>query len=547
VEGIAVLRRLQAFFVLAVCFVSIPAAAQSAFKESGAAAGDEATAPPGQQPAQPPASEPPPTAPPAATTTAAEPESWREGWNTSISGYFRAPIAVGISSRPPPDNMGGPSGTQWSYGPNRTLDASYYSFAYTRLQEQDWAEVFVHEKRKHVEAVVGWMGYWYQSAGFTNPNASWLPGMAYLTLDTDFDAFGFKPNIQLTTGAWWPKFGYFEKYDTYTLGRFRQIGAQAKLTIPFGATTVALVGGFGTGRDGSFSIVAPPLYAANTGLDLVAWANAEIAYKKFVDVNVHYNSMWTADPNLTPQTAIGDRSYAAASLAHLTVLGLDATLTAPHAGRLWFSPSVISVRNGWALANGGTEVMHALGGVGVATNYLAWTGASLDSTGSGTMVNLGISYENSLSAIEGKAPGTVPDLSFSIFQLLADASFDLPATTTIKQTSLKSYKWGLDATLQALTWLGFTARFDSINQDLDHPGYIFDALTARVVFSSHFLSGERIYLQYSRYFYGDKQVLGGLSPWGGPLQTGNNIIQAGTYQFKQPDNDVVKLQADIAF
>ena len=76
------------------------------------------------------------------------------------------------------------------------------------------------------------MGYWYQSAGFRNPDAAWAPGMAYLTLDTDFGDGDLKPNIALTVGAWWPRFGYFEKYDTYTLGRFRQIGGTAEIDGP---------------------------------------------------------------------------------------------------------------------------------------------------------------------------------------------------------------------------------------------------------------------------------------------------------------------------
>jgi hypothetical protein len=457
---------------------------------------------------------------------------------------------LGISSRTSPDNPTGPKGTQIAYGPNRTIDASYYSFAYTRLQEQDWAEVFIHEKHKHVEAVVGWMGYWYQSAGFVNPNASWVPGMAYLALDTDFDVGPVRPNIELTVGAWWPKFGYFEKYDTYTLGRFRQIGEQLKLTVPLSPDlTLAVVQGFGTGRDGSFSVVAPPLYASNTSLDLLTWENIDIAYKKYVDVGLHYNTQWTADPNLTPQTTVGDRSFTAAQQAHLTVVGAELNATAPRAGHLWISPSFINVRNGWALANAGTEVMHGLGGVGVATNYLAWTGASNLSTGSGTIANLGFMYENSLSGVQGRELGsTLPEVTASVFGLLADASFNLPAGSTITQTSLKQFKWGVDAAVQVLTWLGFMARFDSVNEDLDHPAYIFDSVTARAMFSSHFLSSERIYIQYSRYFYGDKMVLGGLFPWGAPLQAGNNVVQAGPpYQGTQPDEDVVKIQADIAF
>ena len=187
-------------------------------------------------------------------------------WHIDVNGYFRAPMALGISSRPGPDNSTGPSSTQVSYGPNRTVDANYYSFAYTRLQEQDWAEVFIHAKKKHVDAAVGWMGYWFQSVGFRNPDAAWAPGLAYLALDTDFEAGDLKPNIALTVGAFWPSFGYFEKYDTYTLGRFRQIGEQLKLTVPLNPDlTVTVVEGFGTGRDGSFNPGAPAFYGAING------------------------------------------------------------------------------------------------------------------------------------------------------------------------------------------------------------------------------------------------------------------------------------------
>jgi hypothetical protein len=552
-EGTTVLRRLQAFFVLWVCVVSIPAAAQEptdkrALKEPRSAQADtetpseEGTNP--RQTAKP--TEPSPLAPPStAEVKAAGP---LEGWHTEFTGYFRAPIAMGISSRPPPDNMGGPSSTQVSYGPNRTVDSSYFSFAYTRLQEQDWAEVFVHEKHKHVDAAVGWMGFWFQSVGFRNYDAAWVPGMAYLTLDTDFEVASVKPNIALTVGAWWPRFGYFEKYDTYTLGRFRQIGAQLKATVPVDDFTVAALGGFGTGRDGSFNTGAPPFYGAIVGLDLLAWANLQFTYKKYVDIGLHYNTQWTADPNLFVSSVQNDKSYAVASQAHLTVVGGEASLSLPYAGRLWISPSFISVRNGWALANTGTEVMHSLGGMGIATNYMAWSGSTGDSTGSGSMFNLGFLYENTLSGVRGKTPGSMlPDLTLNVFGLLADASLKLPSGSTLPQNSIKQFKYGADVTVQALNWLAFMIRYDLVNYDLDHPALIFTAITPRAVFSSHFLSGERIYIQYSRYIYGDKMVLNGTWPWGTSLVAGSSVLQEGLYSGKKPDEDVVKLQADIAF
>jgi len=104
-----------------------------------------------------------------------------------------------------------------------------------------------------------------------------------------------------------------------------------------------------------------------------------------------------------------------------------------------------------------------------------------------------------------------------------------------------------DVTLQAESWIAFMLRFDAVNYDRDNSGFVFAAVTPRVIVSSHFLSSERIYLQYSRYFYGDKMVLAGLWPWNQPLVAGSDVLQQGPYAGKKPDENIVKLQADIAF
>jgi hypothetical protein len=547
---------LQLLFVGWACALTVPAFAEEPDEPADA---EPAAAPPDVE--KPAAAAPTPAVaaaapntkeaatPPDATPAPPPAKPWYQEWHTEVTGYFRAPISMGISSRPNPDDMKGPKHSQVSYGPNRTIDSSYWSFAYTRLQEQDWAEVFIHEKHKHAEAVVGWMGYWFQAVGFRNPDAAWAPGVAYLTLDTDFDVAAIKPNIALTVGAFWPGYGYFAKYDTFTLGRFRQIGEQAKLTLPLGPDlNIALVQGFGTGRDGSFNYLAPPFYGAITGLDLLAWANLRVSYKKLLDVGLHISNQWTSDPNLAQGSTPGPKSYTAVSDAHLSVMGAEANVSAPYLGHLWVSPSVMKVRNGWAIASTGTEVMHSLGGAGVATNYLGWTNSPSDSTGSGSIFNLGFMYENSLSTLRGEERGKrLPDVTVSAFGLLASSSLDLPTGSTLPYKSIKQFKWGADATLQALQWLGVMARFDSVTYDLDHPGYIFSAITGRLIFSSHFLSSESIYLQYSRYRYGDKMVLNGSWPWGAPLVAGSNVLQQGPYSGTKPDMDVLKLQAEIAF
>jgi hypothetical protein len=548
-------RKLQASFVVLACLVAsllaIPAAAQKPTDDPTDEPPSDEQSPaalPTAPPPQPPTAQPP--QPPASSATDVKEEAAVPGpWHIDVNGYFRAPMALGISSRPGPDNPTGPSSTQVSYGPNRTVDANYYSFAYTRLQEQDWAEVFVHARKKHVDAAVGWMGYWFQSVGFRNYDAAWAPGLAYVALDTDFEVADIKPNIKFTAGAWWPSFGYFEKYDTYTLGRFRQLGGQLQLTVPFTPDLmVTPTMGLGTSRDGSFNPGAPAFYGAITAVDLIFYANVKISYAKYADLGFHFNTEWTADPNLTQQSMPGDKSFAAAQQAHLSVAGVEANLRAPYWGHLWISPSILSVRNGWALANAGTEVMHSLSAAGVATNYMAYTGSPTDSTGSGSMFNLGFLYENTLSGLQGHAPGNVPEVTVSFFGLLADAKLNLPtATTTLTQNTIKQFKYGADATLQAATWFALMLRYDAVNYNIGSPGYVFAAITPRVVFSSHFLSSERIYLQYSRYVYGDRMVLAGTWPWNAPLVAGSNVLQQGPYAGMTPDQNVVKLQAEIAF
>jgi hypothetical protein len=494
----------------------------------------------------------------ARTPAEVEPTASPDDWHFEAHGYLRAPMSLSLSTRPNPDTPDGPAKGQISYAPNRVIDGTYYSFAYTRLQEQDWAEITFHLKKKHVDAAIGWMGYWFSAAGFRNPDAAGVPGVGSLTLDTDFEVGNRKPNIALQMGAWWPSFGYFEKYDTYTLGRFRQIGEQLKLTIPVNPDLrLELVEGFGIGRDGKFDYgvaASSPLYASRVGADLLAYGNVRVVYKKYLDVGLHYNNEWTRDPYLNADAdASSGKAYSQSADAHMSVVGAEANITVPYAGRLWISPSYISVKNGWALGNvGGTEVMHAQGGYGIATNYLGWTNTPASSTGTGSMTNLGFLYENTLSNVLGKARGSVPDVKLNVFGLMMNASLDLPPqamfnASFVNRTSIKQFKFGADVTVQALDWLGLMLRGDSVNYDTDNGGYIFSAITTRLTVSSHFLSSESIYLQYSRYMYGDKMTLAGQWPWGTDLVEGSHVIQGGTYGGKKPDMDVIKLQATAAF
>jgi hypothetical protein len=315
---------------------------------------------------------------------------------------------------------------------------------------------------------------------------------------------------------------------------------------------VKIFQGFGTNRNGAYDSTLQstnPLYAGRTGLDLMAYGHLRVSYKKLLDIGLHYSYEFTRDPNKTADaSADTGKTYSEAAKAHLTVAGAELDLRIPHAGRLWVSPSYISVRNGWALAGaGGTEVMHSQNGVGVAENYLAWTGAPKDSTGTGSMMNLGFLYVLALSDVLPNSG--LPEMKLSLFGLATKVKLDLPRgmTALINQDEMTQVKVGGDVSILPTSWLSLMFRGDQVDYNQGHAGYVFAALTGRLSLFSHYLSGECIYLQYSHYIYGDKMVLAGTWPWNTPMVAGATVIQAYEYPKQKPDEDVIKLQAQVRF
>jgi hypothetical protein len=468
-------------------------------------------------------------------TAAADDEPQKPVWDVSVSGYFRAPIMIGVSRRPNPGDVGGERHLQLSHGPNRLVDGDYNSFAYTRLEEGDWAELYVTAKRPHVEATVALMGSWYVWAGYPNGDSGWLPAQAWVDLDTDAQLGSLRPHIDLKAGVFWQRWGMFEKYDTYLFGRFHQAGAALQVDVPFaGGAEARLVEGFGTNRNGSPS--------AGTGLTLLHYTHLGLKFAKLLNLGVYHNFSWTRDPSLfvPPATELdpapetpgpngepGGGTYEGAHAAHMTVLGADIDMKVPRAGHAWLAASRVSVTNGWALP-GIVEVMHSPGGLGVAENYLAWGEAG--STGSGRLDNLSALYENSLRGLGGAPEGSLPDVALSAFGMLAHVQRDLQPEATL-DPEVTQLKWGTDLTLKALPWLAAALRFDQVDLDAGHAGQAFRVLSPRITFTTHALATESIWLQYSRYFYDDDVVL----------------ASAPGQSYPNPDRNVIKIQANLNF
>jgi hypothetical protein len=457
----------------------------------------------------------------AADAPAPREKSEDPGWQTSLSGYFRAPLILGISHRQEPGASPEQRSTQVIYAPNRLVDANYSSFGYTRLQESDWAEIYVTAKRDHVSATVAFMGYWYAWAGYENGNAVWVPAQGWVTLDSDFRLGALKPHVELKGGVFWQRWGMFEKYDTYLFGRFHQVGGAVDLSV--GLTPdlkLSLTGGFGGNRNGSPT--------DGTGLTLLQYAHAGLALRKNADLGVYYSGTWTRDPTLfTGDDPFGGGPYVEAKAANMTVAGADVKLEQAPLGKLWAAFSYIGVENGWALPEI-VEVMHSPGAAGIAENYLGY--GQPGSSGSGHMLNVAAQYDQSMNTLLGASEEKLPNLAWSVFGLMADSHRDLAPEATLPER-LTQLKWGTDLTLTTLPWLAFVLRYDQVHLDLDDAGNTFHVITPRVVFFSHVLSSESVWIQYSRYIYGSDIAL--------PI--------TDTQPYPTPDENVVKLQANMSF
>jgi hypothetical protein len=485
--------------------------------------------------AEPEAPPPPPEAkPPSPPADEPSGDPPKPSWDVEFSGYFRAPVMVGVSERPDPDGTGGQR-LQLSHAPNRLVDADYDSFEYTRLQEGDWAELYVSAKRPHVAATLAFMGYWYGWAGYENPKAGWVPAQAWVDLDSDVALGALRPHVNFKGGVFWQRWGMFEKYDTYLFGRFHQAGGALELQLPFAGNEARLVEGLGTNRNGQPD--------AGTGLTLLHYTHLGLKLGKWLDSGVYHNVSWTRDPALfvPPATAPasppdmpgpggepGGGAYAEARDAKMTVYGADLHLRVPHAGHAWVAASRIDVTNGWALP-AIVEVMHSPGAAGIATGYLGY--GEEGGTGSGTLTNLAWLYENSFRGLQGEPLGAkTPDLVLNVFGMLARVKRDLLAEATIPD-AITALKWGSDLTLRLLPWLALMMRYDSVDRDADSGGGAFRVLTPRLTFTSHALSTENIWLQYSRYIY-DADVV---------------LPTSASQPYPNPDRNVVKLQANLSF
>jgi hypothetical protein len=434
--------------VLALALVPIPAVARA--QEAPPAPAMPAPPPPAPAVAPPP--EPPTTvtlspnpavAEAAGLTGSPNPTAVGAGsgdeWKFSVHGFTRAPMRVGIGSRPqcPAGQMPGtpvsPGGMTMPplgavavpcAGANQSTvalhtpfvpDSQYLDWRYDRQQEYDWTELFFNYGNSVVTASVAVMAFGFSDAEYiAYTNASTQLGIAqgFLTIHPDLGVRNLR--FQAKVGSFWDKYGMAGeydagKYDTYMFGRTHQVGETVSLEYDVKDFTFRVAQGIGTRAEQlAFTPLQAGLFtipAGNEsnypGFTLLQHVHAGVAYRTVLDVNVHFLSSWAQD-----YRAAGFQNGALTD-GHIDVYGGEARLKPGGAGgRLYVGYSRIQAQNPQVVGPV-IEAVHSLGGGnyesgnGVLDNFLGCAAPGAGATTTNPSGGFCETTQNTLGATHG--------------------------------------------------------------------------------------------------------------------------------------------------
>jgi hypothetical protein len=493
-----------------------PAGSASASAAGGAAAGAGGAAsmpaPPPAMPAVAPPPEPAAAAPPqsgsstsssvgaaegASLTGAPDPTALGNGsgsdWRFSFHGFTRAPMRVGVGSRPqcPAGQMPGtsvsPSGGTMPMGgaaqvpcagSNQSTvalhtpfvpDSQYLDWRYDRQQEYDWTELFFNYGNNLVTATVAVMAFGFSDAEYiAYTNASTQLGIAqgYLTIHPDLGRHDLR--LQAKIGSFWDKYGMAGeydagKYDTYMFGRTHQVGETISLEYDWNDLTFRLSHGLGTHSEQlAFTPLQAGLYtipAGNEsnypGFTLLQHGHLGVSYKDMVAVDAHYLTSWAQD-----YRAVGFQNGQLTD-GHIDIYGAEAKVKPGGGARVYLGYSHIQAENPQVVGPA-VEAVHSLGGGnyeagnGVIDNFLGCTvpGASPGTTSMnpaggfcettqnsigaphGSVDNIELEYDQSFGALYRKLKtgegfwGDGWDVNLSIFGMYSAVSSSLKTADT---------------------------------------------------------------------------------------------------------------------
>jgi len=401
-------------------------------------------------------------------------DTWLE-----LHGYARMPVAVQTTPRQP-----------------FLVDNDYYlsGFAYTRLYEPDWSEIFLSAHHGDYRVQFGIFASLYSDYATTELEKQF--GVAQASVAADH-FLGFEP-LSVEAGVFWDRFGYIEPYDTYIFGRTHQGGVKARWKFGNGAYLQA---GIGAHQE---------QLQQNQGLTPVAHLAGGLRATPDLLLGGYLIKAWTRDKRQLSPIQDGD----------LLVAGVDARWTLPRGlGSAYGALSYTKADSALFLAPA-LELLHSTGGRGLTENYL---GLMSSENGTGSLLTFAVDAPMQL--------GRGFDLRvFGMTTWVRSKQADSmdPAVNKDRRLYLK---WGAEPGYVISKRRGVRAalRYDRVIMDLYDAENSFRGISPELAFPLQ--DWGELMLMYTHYSYGAKITL---RPGQVPLET-------------KPDTDVFKVQAQAVW
>jgi hypothetical protein len=393
-----------------------------------------------------------------------------------LHGYARMPLSAQGTPREP-----------------YLVDNDYYlsGFAYTRLYEPDWSELFFSAKHGNYKAEFGLFASLYSD--YASARLENQLGVAQASVTAKHFLDHDPLTVQL--GVFWDRFGYIEPYDTYVYGRTHQGGVKVSYDLPGGGRVQTGIG------------MHQAQLQQNLGLTPIAHVAAAYPVGP-LEVGAYALRTWTRDKRqLSP---IQDGT--------MYVAGLDARYRLPqNRGTAYLAFGYYHMDHVLYLAPA-LEVMHSTGGRGLTENYL---GLDASDDGSGQMYTLATDIKTNITDKIGAR-------AFGMATWVRSPQVD-EMDPLVNKDRRMYLKWGVEPSYKVLSKLYVSARFDRVILDLYDSENSFRILSPRITFPLD--TWGELFFMYSHYWYGDKVRL---RPGQVPLET-------------MPDSDVFKLQAQVVW
>ena len=434
-----------------------------------------------------------------------EDETTVGGWTLDFNGYARLPLMI----------SGGITGDRRPY----LIDDQYFNsgFAYTRVSEREWVELFVSASKGNTRIVAGL---------FTSELSDWaqdaLPkgqkGIATAFLDHRWEPMS-KLTIDARVGVFWERLGYIEAYDTYLIGR-THIGG-GRLSIKAWDHAYLRVG-YGAHKGDPTN---------RRGFTPMHWAVAGAQWR-WLDVAAYYVHTSTADDEYVGEL----QEVLSREEAFVKVWGGDVYARIPYVGQLALGVAYVDAENADFLGDA-HELLHTSGG-GPTFGLSRYLGKPATGEILATHFEFAWRLRESLRPFGDRIAGIIGLSELKVFGMSAHVVTDNQNTNPTENYHDRMWlKWGSEFTYRPLSiapgWFaGF--RFDRVILDSDYDSLSFRVISPRVGFSP--IPNFDIFASYAFYEYGDNIKL---------QSDGLFADNPNTYVGKDgpPDETVFKLQA----